>query len=88
MRAVDNGMFAIYSNRVGPEGDNSYFGESMIVDPMGEVIAKLEAEENAVLIADCDLDLVDKARIAVPTLRDMRGDFWMKYYTPSYDQLV
>ena len=88
MRAVDNGMFAIYSNRVGPEGDNSYFGESMIVDPMGEVIAKLEAEENAVLIADCDLDLVDKARIAVPTLRDMRGDFWMKYYTPSYDQLL
>jgi N-carbamoylputrescine amidase len=88
MRAVDNGMFAIYSNRVGPEGDNSYFGESMIVNPMGEVIAKLEAEENAVLIADCDLDLVDKARIAVPTLRDMRGDFWMKYYTPSYDQLI
>ena len=88
MRAVDNGMFAIYSNRVGPEGDNSYFGESMIVNPMGEVIAKLEAEENAVLIADCDLDLVDKARIAVPTLRDMRGDFWMKYYTPSYDQLL
>jgi len=88
MRAVDNGMFAIYSNRVGPEGDNSYFGESMIVNPMGEVIAKLEAEENAVLIADCDLDLVDKARIAVPTLRDMRGEFWMKYYTPSYDQLI
>jgi N-carbamoylputrescine amidase len=88
MRAVDNGMFAIYSNRVGPEGDNSYFGESMIVDPMGEVIAKLDKEENAVLIADCDLDLVDKARIAVPTLRDMRGDFWMKYYTPSYDQLI
>ena len=88
MRAVDNGMFAIYSNRVGQEGDNNYFGESMVVNPMGEVIAKLEKEENAVLIADCDLDLVDKARIAVPTLRDMRGEFWMKYYTPSYDQLV
>lgn len=88
MRAVDNGMFAIYSNRVGPEGKNNYFGESMIVDPMGEVIAKLGQEENAVLIADCDLDLVDKARIAVPTLRDMRGDFWMKYYSPSYDKLI
>jgi len=88
MRAVDNGMFAIYSNRVGPEDGNDYFGESMIVNPMGEVIAKLEKEENAVLVADCDLDLVDKARIAVPTLRDMRGDFWMKYYAPSYDQLI
>lgn len=88
MRAVDNGMFAIYSNRVGPEHENSYFGESMIVNPMGEVIAKLGKEENAVLMADCDLDLVDKARIAVPTLRDMRGDFWMKYYTPTYDRLI
>ena len=88
MRAVDNGLFAIYSNRVGPEHQNSYFGESMIVNPMGEVIAKLGQEENAVLIADCDLDLVDKARIAVPTLRDMRGEFWMKYYSPSYDQLI
>lgn len=88
MRAVDNGMFCIYSNRVGPEGDNDYFGDSMIVDPMGEVIAKLGKEENAVLIADCDLDLVDKARIAVPTLRDMRGDFWMKYYSPIYDRLI
>ena len=88
MRAVDNGMFAIYSNRVGPEEQNSYFGESMIVNPMGEVIAKLGQEENAVLVADCDLDLVDKARISVPTLRDMRGEFWMKYYTPSYDQLI
>ncbi|MCZ0954578.1 MAG: carbon-nitrogen hydrolase family protein [Rhodospirillaceae bacterium] len=88
MRAVDNGLFAIYSNRVGPEEQNSYFGESMIVNPMGEVIAKLGQEENAVLIADCDLDLVDKARISVPTLRDMRGEFWMKYYSPSYDQLI
>ncbi|PID39679.1 MAG: hypothetical protein CR984_06220 [Proteobacteria bacterium] len=88
MRAVDNGMFCIYSNRVGPEGDNNYFGESMIVNPFGEVIGKLGKEENAVLIADCDLDLVDKARIAVPTLRDMRGDFWMKYYSPTYDRLI
>lgn len=87
MRAVDNGMFAIYSNRVGAEGGNSYFGESMIVNPMGEVIAKAGKEENHVLLADCDLSLVDKARIAVPTLRDMRGDFWMKYYAPVYDQL-
>ncbi len=88
MRAVDNSMFAIYSNRVGPEGNNDYFGESMIVNPMGEVIAKFGKEETAVLMADCDMDLVDKARIAVPTLRDMRGDFWMNYYAPTYDKLI
>ncbi len=88
MRAVDNGMFCVYSNRIGQEGVNNYFGESMIVDPMGEVIASGGKEENAVVMADLDLDKVDEARIKVPTLRDMRGDFWMKYYAPTYDKLV
>ena len=88
MRAVDNGMFCVYSNRIGQEGVNNYFGESMIVDPMGEVIASGGTEENAVVMADLDLAKVDEARIKVPTLRDMRGDFWMKYYNPTYDKLV
>ena len=88
MRAVDNGMFCVYSNRIGQEGVNNYFGESMIVDPMGEVIASGGKEENAVVMADLDLDKVDEARIKVPTLRAMRGDFWMKYYAPTYDKLV
>jgi len=87
-RAVDNGMFCVYSNRVGAEGDNTYFGESMVVNPLGEVIAQGGDKENSVIYADCDLSLVDKARIAVPTLRDMRGEFWMNYYSPSYDRLI
>ncbi len=88
MRAVDNGMFCLYSNRIGQEGTNTYFGESMIVNPMGEVIAEGGDQEDAVIMADLDLSLVDKARILVPTLRDMRGDFWMKYYAPTYDKLI
>ena len=87
-RAVDNGMFCVYSNRVGPEGKNNYFGESMIINPHGEVIANGGDGQNIVLMAELDLNLVDKARIAVPTLRDMRGDLWMKYYSPSYDRLI
>jgi len=58
-RAVDTGMFCIYSNRVGPEGNKKYFGESMIVNPHGEVIATGGDRENAVVAADCDLALVD-----------------------------
>ncbi len=87
-RAVDNGMFCIYSNRVGPEGDNNYFGESMIISPHGEVIANGGDGENIYVMAECDLNIVDEARIAVPTLRDMRAEFWMKYYNPSYDRLI
>ena len=88
-RAVDNGMFCIYSNRIGQEGDNNYFGESMIIDPHGNVIANGGDAVNTFVMAECDLALVDEARIAVPTLRDLRTDFWMKYYAkPAYDVLI
>jgi len=30
-----------------------------------------------------------KIKVAVPTLRDIRNDFWMKYYqNPKYDELL
>lgn len=88
-RSVDNGMFTVYSNRVGTEWENVYFGESMIVDPFGEVIARGQKEEDAIISAELDLDKVDKARIDVPTLRDVRNDFWMTYYRkPAYDELL
>jgi N-carbamoylputrescine amidase len=88
-RSVDNGMFTVYSNRIGTEWEKVYFGESMIVNPKGEVIANGGDQEDAVVSAVLDLDLVDEARIAVPTLRDIRNDFWMKYYhRPKYDELL
>lgn len=88
-RAVDTGMFCIYSNRIGSEGDKKYFGESMIISPHGVVVANGTDRENAVVAAEIDLAEVDEARIAVPTLRDMRHDFYMKYYnSPSYDNLL
>lgn len=88
-RAVDTGMFCIYSNRVGPEGDKHYFGESMIVSPKGELMASAKDKENAIVSAVLDLDEVDEARIAVPTLRDMRHDFYIKYYShPGYDSML
>lgn len=88
-RAIDTGMFCVYSNRVGPEGDKKYFGESMIISPHGEVIANGGDQENAIIAAEIDLEVVDEARVAVPTLRDIRNDFYMKYYSnPGYDRLL
>jgi N-carbamoylputrescine amidase len=88
-RSVDTGMFTVYSNRVGKEWQKEYFGDSMIVNPFGEVIARGEKEEDAVIAAVLDLDQVDEARIAVPTLRDIRNDLYVKYYSqPRYDVLL
>ncbi len=57
-------------------------GETLVAGNGGD-------REDAIVSAVLDLDKVDKARIAVPTLRDIRNDFWMKYYqNPKYDQLL
>lgn len=89
MRSVDSGMFSIYTNRAGTEWEKSYFGGTMIVDPFGEIIAKAQDEPNIIVAANLDLDKVDQARIAVPTLRDLRGDLYARYYSHvAYDQPV
>jgi predicted amidohydrolase len=87
MRSVDTGMFTVFTNRAGKEWEKSYFGGTMIIDPFGEVIAKVDDEPNVVVTATLDLDKVDQARIAVPTLRDLRGDLYARYYTQvGYDK--
>ena len=88
-RSIDTGMFTVYSNRVGKEDKHLYTGQSMIVDPHGDVIAKAGSEENIIVSAICDLDQVDKARAAHPLLREMRTDLYAHYYGhPKWDELV
>lgn len=88
-RSVDTGMFTVYSNRAGKEWEKSYFGASMIVSPHGQVMAKAGNEGDVIVSAVLDLDEVDKARIAVPTLRDLRHELYMRYYArPGYDELL
>jgi N-carbamoylputrescine amidase len=75
--AIANGVFVVAANRVGveksPAGEIEFWGHSFICDPYGKVIA--EADEGAsVLVADCDLGLIEQARRGWPFLRDRRID--------------
>jgi predicted amidohydrolase len=45
----------------------------MVVGPWGEVIARLDHDEPGVLIADLDLAAADKARAAIPALKNARA---------------
>lgn len=58
-RAMENQMFAVLVNRCDHTADYDFPGESMVVDPFGEVVAELGAgpEQRAV-----DLDLTALAR--------------------------
>jgi predicted amidohydrolase len=68
-RAIENQVFVIApgQGRVpGPEGDS--YGNSMIVDPWGEVLARAGGEEATFVAADLDLDRQDEIRAKLPSL--------------------
>ena len=68
-RAIENQLFVIapgQGSRPGPEGDS--YGNSMIVDPWGEVLARAPADGEHVLVADLDLARQDEIREKLPSL--------------------
>jgi N-carbamoylputrescine amidase len=75
--AIANGVFVVVANRVGVErsgtGSIEFWGQSFVCDPYGRVIAQAAADE-AVLVVDCDLGLIEQARRGWPFLRDRRID--------------
>ncbi len=89
-RAVENGVYFAPCNKVGTEGlgtdgDWRFGGQSMIVDPLGEVLAELDDEQEAVITATLSRDSVDKARRRYPMFRDRRPDLYRPICTPTED---
>jgi len=72
--AIANGMFVAVVNRVGSEDSLEFWGNSFVADPFGEVIARAGANAEEILIADCDLSLIEETRRNWPFLRDRRID--------------
>jgi N-carbamoylputrescine amidase len=72
--AIANGMFVAVANRVGAEDSLEFWGNSFVIDPFGEVIAHAGAGGEEILLADCDLGLIEETRRNWPFLRDRRID--------------
>ncbi|HEV7564177.1 MAG TPA: carbon-nitrogen hydrolase family protein [Solirubrobacterales bacterium] len=74
-RAFENGVWFAPCNKVGAEGDWSFPGGSMIVDPYGEVIAEAGDEEETIS-AEIELGAVTEARRRYPMFRDRRPELY------------
>lgn len=72
--SIANGVFTAVVNRVGTEDQLNFWGRSFVSDPFGEVLAEASAKEPEVLVADCDLGLIEETRQGWPFLRDRRVD--------------
>lgn len=69
-RAIENQVYFISVNQTG-KSDNSRenLGHSMIIDPWGSVLAS-SGEEEGVIMAEIDLDIINKTREKFPVLND------------------
>ena len=61
-RAMENQTFLALANRIGREKKFVFCGNSVVVDPMGRILAGTGGQDPALLIADIDLDSVAKVR--------------------------
>ena len=73
-RAVENQAFVIAPAQTGeyPPGQPAY-GNSMIVDPWGEVLARADDASETYVIADLDLARQDEVRAKLPSLANRAG---------------
>jgi predicted amidohydrolase len=69
-RAIENQSFVVGVNRVGEDGNKiSYSGDSMIVDPLGEILYQ-KANEEAVFTITLNKEKVEETRNHFPFWRD------------------
>jgi N-carbamoylputrescine amidase len=72
--AIANGVFVAAVNRVGTEGNLTFWGSSFVADPFGRVLARASTQREETLIVPCDLRRIDEVRTNWPFLRDRRID--------------
>ena len=76
--AVANEVYVAVPNRVGREGELTFWGNSFISDPFGTVVARASEKKEEILITECDFDSIENTRQNWPFLRDRRVDAYGK----------
>ena len=80
--AIANGVFVAGVNRVGTEFDSTYFGCSLFVDPLGEVLMRAGPDEEQVLVADLHRARLEEVRAVWPFYRDRRPEAYGRIVEP------
>lgn len=78
--AIANGLPVMVCNRIGNEEALTFWGNSFIAGPQGEILARADASTQKVLVYDLDLTRTEEVRRIWPFLRDRRID--------AYDNLT
>ncbi len=82
-RALENGVFFAACNHVGREGDWQMSGKSMMIDPLGKIIAKASDGNEEIVTAELQREHVIEARRRFPLFRDRRPDAYRAISTST-----
>lgn len=74
-RAIENQLFVAGANRVGYDGEDDFFGNSMIVDPYGNIISE-GGETEGLVLSKLDLSQIEKARAQMTCYDDRRPSLY------------
>lgn len=74
-RSVENQLFMVCSDRTGIEDGLQFPGNSMIADPMGNILAE-GGKDAAGVFAEIDPGLVKHTRELIPCMTDRRQDIY------------
>jgi omega-amidase len=73
-RAIENQAFVAGVNRCGKDPKHDYSGQSLIIDPRGQILAEGGTQEG-ILRAEINPELVRAYRQEFPALQDIRPEF-------------
>ncbi len=83
--AVANQYFVGAINRVGTESPwniGEFYGQSYFCDPRGQIVAEASRDQDEVVIADLDLDLIQEVRNTWQFYRDRRPESYTRIADP------
>lgn len=74
-RAIENQAFVVAVNRVGDDPANHFNGHSLVIDPLGNVIANA-GETEKLTLADVDFSQIEAVRGQIPVFEDRRPELY------------
>lgn len=77
-RAIENQCYVVACNRVGSDLANTFGGNSMIIDPWGEVVVQGSKNEE-IVYCEIDLSKVDEIRNTIPIFDDRKEKIYKKF---------
>lgn len=70
VRAFENLAYVAVCDKVGPEGEWTFGGKSLIIDPLGAILVGASEDQEEIIVSELDREQVYDARRRFPMYRD------------------